>query len=41
MFLEHGTPEENSLIAKVARLQPAVQDIQQLEKQGLGFASDI
>ncbi|KAG6502957.1 monodehydroascorbate reductase 3, cytosolic-like [Zingiber officinale] len=41
VFLEHGTPEENSLIAKVARLQPAVQDIQQLEKQGLAFASDI
>ncbi|XP_074572852.1 monodehydroascorbate reductase 3, cytosolic-like [Curcuma longa] len=41
VFLEHGTPEENSLIAKVARLQPEVQDIQQLGKQGLAFATDI
>ncbi|WOL02277.1 monodehydroascorbate reductase-like [Canna indica] len=41
VFLESGTPEENKLIANVAKLQPPVQDIEQLEKEGLAFASNI
>lgn len=40
-FLEGGTPEENSAIAKVARAQPPVADIDQLAKEGLSFASKI
>ncbi|XP_042477005.1 monodehydroascorbate reductase 3, cytosolic-like [Macadamia integrifolia] len=39
-FLEAGTPEENSAIAKVARLQPAVQNLDEL-KEGLTFASKV
>lgn len=37
VFLEAGTPEENKAIAKVARLQPLVEDLEQL-KEGLAFA---
>ncbi|URD91409.1 Pyridine nucleotide-disulfide oxidoreductase [Musa troglodytarum] len=41
VFLESGSPEENKSIAKVAKLQPPVQDPEQLEKEGLAFASKI
>ncbi|KAL9318991.1 hypothetical protein ACSQ67_015508 [Phaseolus vulgaris] len=41
VFLENGTPEENSAIAKVARVQPPVADVDQLAKEGLSFASKI
>ncbi|KAL2933734.1 Monodehydroascorbate reductase [Bienertia sinuspersici] len=40
-FLESGTPEENKAIAKVARVQPAAESLDQLSKEGLGFASKI
>ncbi|XP_057745724.1 monodehydroascorbate reductase-like [Arachis stenosperma] len=40
-FLESGTPEENQAIAKVARVQPPVQDVDQLASEGLSFASKI
>ncbi|KAK4281626.1 hypothetical protein QN277_013095 [Acacia crassicarpa] len=40
-FLEGGTPEDNKAIAKVARVQPPVQDIDVLAKEGLSFASKI
>ncbi|XP_042429750.1 monodehydroascorbate reductase 3, cytosolic-like isoform X3 [Zingiber officinale] len=40
-FLEGGSPEENTAIAKLARLQPAVPDLEQLTKEGLTFASKI
>ncbi|KAF5201688.1 Monodehydroascorbate reductase [Thalictrum thalictroides] len=39
VFLENGTPEENKAIAKVARLQPPVENVDQLAKEGLTFAS--
>lgn len=38
VFLEAGTPEENKAMAKVARLQPPVEDLEQLN-DGLAFAS--
>lgn len=40
-FLESGTPEENKAIAKVARVQPVAESLDQLSKEGLGFASKI
>ena len=40
-FLEGGTPEENKAIATVARVQPAVQNLDELAKKGLSFASSI
>ncbi|XP_021728701.1 monodehydroascorbate reductase-like [Chenopodium quinoa] len=40
-FLESGTPEENNAIAKVARVQPVAESLDQLSKEGLGFASKI
>jgi len=40
-FLESGTPEENNLIAKVAKVQPPVESLEKLSKEGLGFASKI
>ncbi|XP_057424243.1 monodehydroascorbate reductase [Lotus japonicus] len=40
-FLEGGTPEENKAIAKVARVQPPVENVDQLAKEGLSFASKI
>lgn len=40
-FLESGTPEENKAIARVARLQPPVGDLEQLKNEGLAFASKI
>ncbi|GAB2235856.1 hypothetical protein Droror1_Dr00026299 [Drosera rotundifolia] len=41
VFLESGTPDENKAIAKVAKLQPPVNSLELLEKEGLGFASKI
>ncbi|XP_074563482.1 monodehydroascorbate reductase 3, cytosolic-like [Curcuma longa] len=38
-FLEGGSPEETKAIAELARLQPAVPDLEQLAKEGLSFAS--
>ncbi|RWW22328.1 hypothetical protein GW17_00013484, partial [Ensete ventricosum] len=40
-FLEGGSPDENKTIAKLARLQPQVTDLEQLTKEGLSFASKI
>ncbi|XP_074563238.1 monodehydroascorbate reductase 3, cytosolic [Curcuma longa] len=40
-FLEGGSPEETKAIAELARLQPAVPDLEQLAKEGLSFASKI
>ncbi|CAI9097789.1 OLC1v1034280C1 [Oldenlandia corymbosa var. corymbosa] len=40
-FLESGTPEENKAIAKVARVQPAADNLEALAKEGLTFASKI
>ncbi|KAJ6790497.1 monodehydroascorbate reductase-like [Iris pallida] len=39
VFLEAGSPEENKAIAKVAKLQPSVSDLEQLKSEGLAFAS--
>ena len=41
VFLENGTPEENKAIAKVARVQPPVESLDQLTKEGLTFACKI
>ncbi|KAG0483159.1 hypothetical protein HPP92_011243 [Vanilla planifolia] len=38
-FLEGGSPEENNAIAKLARLQPHVADLEELRKEGLSFTS--
>ncbi|KAF5182000.1 Monodehydroascorbate reductase protein, partial [Thalictrum thalictroides] len=40
-FLEGGTKEEYEAIAKATRLKPAVEDITELERQGLGFAVSV
>ncbi|OVA05963.1 FAD-dependent pyridine nucleotide-disulfide oxidoreductase [Macleaya cordata] len=40
-FLEGGTPEENKAIAKVARVQPSVENVDQLTKEGITFACKI
>ncbi|KAK2454814.1 monodehydroascorbate reductase (NADH) [Trifolium repens] len=40
-FLEGGSPDENKAIAKVARVKPAVEDVNQLAKDGISFASKI
>jgi monodehydroascorbate reductase (NADH) len=40
-FLEGGSPDENKLIAKVAREQPSVNSTQELVSAGLGFASKV
>ncbi|KAI4300439.1 hypothetical protein L6164_033819 [Bauhinia variegata] len=40
-FLESGTPEENKAIAKVAKVQPPAESLDQLAKEGLSFASKI
>ncbi|KAL0910677.1 hypothetical protein M5K25_018754 [Dendrobium thyrsiflorum] len=40
-FLESGSPEENKAISKVARIQPSVLDLRQLQIEGLQFASKI
>ncbi|KAI3808727.1 hypothetical protein L1987_24686 [Smallanthus sonchifolius] len=36
-FLEGGSKEEYEAIAKVTRLKPAIDDLSELERQGLGF----
>ncbi|KAJ6922743.1 monodehydroascorbate reductase [Populus alba x Populus x berolinensis] len=41
VFLEGGTPDENKAIAKVARVQPPVQNLDVLTKEGLSFACKI
>ncbi|CAI8612311.1 unnamed protein product [Vicia faba] len=37
-FLEGGTKEEYEAIAKTTKLRPAIEDLAELERQGLGFA---
>lgn len=37
-FLEGGTKEEYEAIAQATRLKPAIEDVVELERQGLGFA---
>ncbi|XP_059670138.1 monodehydroascorbate reductase 4, peroxisomal [Cornus florida] len=37
-FLEGGTKEEYEAIAKATRLKPAIENLAELENQGLGFA---
>jgi monodehydroascorbate reductase (NADH) len=41
VFLEGGNPEENKAIAKVAKLQPPVENLDELTKEGLTFACKI
>uniref|UniRef100_A0A2P2LQK7 monodehydroascorbate reductase (NADH) n=3 Tax=Rhizophora mucronata TaxID=61149 RepID=A0A2P2LQK7_RHIMU len=41
VFLEGGSPDENKAIAKVARVQPAVENLDFLTKEGLSFACKI
>lgn len=41
VFLEGGTPDENKAIAKVARVQPPVENLDVLTKEGLSFACKI
>lgn len=40
-FLEGGTKEEYEAIARVTRLKPAIEDLGELERQGLGFALKV
>ena len=40
-FLEGGTKEEYEAIAKTTRLKPAIEDLGELERQGLGFALTV
>ncbi|GLT33239.1 hypothetical protein SLA2020_078430 [Shorea laevis] len=40
-FLEGGTKEEYEAIAKATRLKPAIEDLAELEKQGLSFALKV
>ncbi|OVA16992.1 Pyridine nucleotide-disulfide oxidoreductase [Macleaya cordata] len=40
-FLEGGTKEEYEAIAKATRLKPAIEDVAELERQGLGFAVSV
>ncbi|CAI9780626.1 unnamed protein product [Fraxinus pennsylvanica] len=37
-FLEGGTKEQYEAIAQATRLKPAIEDVTELERQGLGFA---
>ena len=41
VFLEGGSADENQAIAKVARAQPPVADVEALGKEGLDFATKI
>lgn len=41
VFLENGSAEENKAIAKVARMQPAVESLDLLAQDGLNFACNI
>lgn len=40
-FLEGGTKEEYEAIAKATRLRPEIEDLTELERQGLGFAVTV
>ncbi|CAK7328103.1 unnamed protein product [Dovyalis caffra] len=40
-FLEGGTKEDYEALAKTTRLKPAIDDITELETQGLGFALTV
>ncbi|CAI0469578.1 unnamed protein product, partial [Linum tenue] len=40
-FLEGGSPDENKAIAKVARVQPSVDSLELLSKEGIAFACKI
>ncbi|OIW12392.1 hypothetical protein TanjilG_04141 [Lupinus angustifolius] len=40
-FLEGGTKEEYEAIAKTTRLKPEIEDLSELQRQGLGFAVTI
>lgn len=40
-FLEGGSPDENKAIAKLAKVQPAVANLDELTKEGLSFACKI
>lgn len=40
-FLEGGTKEEYEALAKATRLKPKIEDITELERQGLGFALTV
>lgn len=40
-FLEGGTKEEYEILAKATRLKPIVEDMADLERQGLGFALGV
>jgi len=40
-FLEGGNREEYEAIAKVTRLRPAIEDLTELERQGLGYAVTV
>jgi monodehydroascorbate reductase (NADH) len=40
-FLEGGTKEEYEAIAKATRLKPAIEDLAEMERQGLGFALTV
>lgn len=40
-FLEGGSPEENKAIAKVARVQPSIDNLDLLAEEGIAFASKI
>ncbi|XP_023526834.1 monodehydroascorbate reductase, seedling isozyme-like [Cucurbita pepo subsp. pepo] len=41
VFLEGGTADEYKAIAKLARVQPSVESLDQLAKEGLSFASKV
>ncbi|CAH8309213.1 unnamed protein product [Eruca vesicaria subsp. sativa] len=40
-FLEGGTKEEYETISKVTQLKPVVMDMEELEREGLGFAERV
>ncbi|CAH9125230.1 unnamed protein product [Cuscuta epithymum] len=40
-FLEGGTKEEYEAISKATQLRPAIEDLAELERQGLGFALSL
>lgn len=41
VFLENGTNEENMAIARLARLQPPVENVEKLANEGLNFATSL
>ncbi|WCJ21052.1 monodehydroascorbate reductase 4 [Euphorbia peplus] len=40
-FLEGGTKEEYEAMAKTTRIKPAIEDVSELERQGLSFAMSV